>query len=147
MGLYMTRAASFTMSGWLRIKARSSMKVVTVISCSVQSHSYILPAWLKRLPQIAVDKEIGIIIFPVRPWGLAHLLLIHQDKQVDQIALQHFGIEQCVETLFEQMTRIPDRPVWIYTIGFLKRYMMFLCCLMEEERNLFFALHFFFVHV
>jgi len=129
------------------IKNATALEQASKIQAIIFSYSYMLPAWLKRLLQIAVDKEIGIIIFPVRPWGLAHLLLIHQDQQVDQIALQHLGIEQCVETLFEQMTRIPDRPVWINAVGFLKRSMMILCCLMEEERNLFFSLHFFFVHV
>lgn len=54
-----------------------------------------------RLFYVTTDKKVSIITFPVGSRSFAHLLFIHQDKQVNQIAFQQFRIEHVIETFFQ----------------------------------------------
>ena len=61
-----------------------------------------------HLFQVTADKKVCIVILPMCAGCFAHLLFIDQHKQVNQIALQQFCIEEGFKTLFQQGVCIPN---------------------------------------
>lgn len=98
------------------------------------------------LLQVTVHEEVGVIGFPMRARSLAHLLLIGQYQQINQVALQQLRIEQLLKAAFQQMARVPDRPIRVNPVSLLIGEMVILSRLMEQGCYCFFSLCFFCTH-
>src|SRR6266516_7294917 len=56
---------------------------------------------LRDLFEVATDKKVSVIIFPVPYRSLTHLLFIYQHKQINQITLQQLCNEKTVKPVFQ----------------------------------------------
>jgi len=51
--------------------------------------------------QIAIDKKVRVVAFPMSAGGFARLLLVDEHQQVDQIAFQQLRVKQLLNAVLQ----------------------------------------------
>lgn len=107
------------------------------VACVSAANCHDKPARHRRLSSVvAADEEAGIVVLPLPAGRFHRLQFVREHQQVDEVALQQFRIEQLLDSLLDQASRVPDRPVGVGAVGGGECHMMILGRLMEQVGKL-----------